>query len=159
MFLNADRYLPPNEQNIPTGELRAVAGTPMDFRTPQTIGSRLAQVENQNYDHCYVLNKPKGERLALAARVVEPKSGRVMEVYTTQPGVQFFTAKFLNEKLKVGGVPYGPYHGFCLETQHYPDSPNKPEFPTTVLRPGETFRELTVHRFSVRQTPSHQAPL
>jgi aldose 1-epimerase len=147
--LNAEHYLPPNAQNIPTGEIRSVAGTPMDFRESQTIGSRLAQVDNQNYDHCYVLNKPPGETLSPAARVVEPKSGRVMEVYTTQPGVQFFTAKFLTSKLKAGGVPYGPYHGLCLETQHYPDAPNHPEFPSTVLRPGQTYHEVTIHKFGV----------
>jgi aldose 1-epimerase len=150
MQLHADRYLPPDRTNVPTGELRSVIGTPMDFRTPQTIGSRIEQVEGQNYDHCYVLNKPSsGERFALAARVVELQSGRVMEVSTTQTGVQFFTAKFLSDKLRAGGVPYGPYYGFCLETQHYPNSPNQAEFPSTVLRPGEVFRELTVHKFSV----------
>ena len=153
LLLNADRYLPPDPLNIPTGEQRPVEGTVMDFRSPQTIGSRIAQVEGQNYDHCYVLNKRPGERLALAARVVEPKSGRIMEVYTTQPGVQFFTAKFLSDKLQAGGLPYGPYHGFCLETQHYPNSPNQAEFPATVLRPGETFHEVTVHKFSVLPKP------
>ena len=147
--LNADRYLPPNSQNIPTGELRPVADTVMDFREPHAIGSRLAQVEGQNYDHCYVLNKPAGERLPQASRVVEPTSGRVMEVFTSQPGVQFFTAKFLSSKLQAGGRPYGPYYGFCLETQHFPNSPNQPEFPSTVLRPGTTFHEVTVHKFSV----------
>lgn len=149
--LNADRYLPPNAQNIPTGELRPVTGTVMDFREPHTIGSRIAQVEGQNYDHCYVLNKPAGEELPLAADVFEPTSGRVMTVYTTQPGVQFFTAKFLSDKLRAGGRPYGPYYGFCLETQHFPNSPNQPQFPSTVLRPGETFHEVTVHKFAVRK--------
>jgi aldose 1-epimerase len=151
ILLNADRYLPPDSQNIPTGELRPVKDTAMDLREPQTIGSRLAQVEGQNYDHCYVLNKPVGERLPRAARVVEPNSGRIMEVYTTQPGVQFFTAKFLTNKLQAGGLPYGPYHGFCLETQHFPNAPNQPEFPSPVLRPGATYHEVTVHKFSVAQ--------
>ncbi|MCY2991053.1 MAG: galactose mutarotase [Planctomycetota bacterium] len=149
ILLNADRYLPPDSHNIPTGELRLVKDTAMDFREPQTIGSRLAHVEGQNYDHCYVLNQPVGERLPRAARVVEPHSGRVMEVSTTQPGVQFFTAKFLTNNLQAGGLPYGPYHGFCLETQHFPNAPNQPEFPSTVLRPGATFHEVTVHKFSI----------
>ena len=95
-----------------------------------------------------MLNKQPGERLPLAARVVEPKSGRVMEVATTQPGVQFYTPN-PEQSLKGGGVPYGPYHGFCLETQHFPDSPNRPEFPSTVLRPGETYHEVTIHTFGV----------
>ena len=146
LMLDADRYLPADAKKIPTGELRSVRGTPMDFTTPQTIGSRIQAVEDQNYDHCYVLNKTPGQRLSLAARAVEPKSGRVMEVYTTQPGVQFYTAKVLGGAQST--APYGN-HGFCLETQHYPDSPNQPEFPSTVLRPGETYRETTVYRFGV----------
>ena len=122
----------------------------MDFTTPQTIGSRLEDVEYGDYDHTYVLNKKPGERLSLCARVVEPKSGRVMEVFTTQPGVQFFTAKMLSDRYSAGGKAYGPHHGFCLETQHYPDSPNRTNFPSTVLHPGETFHETTVHKFSVQ---------
>ena len=94
-----------------------------------------------------MLNKGPGERLALAAKVVEPESGRVMEVYTTQPGVQFYTARGLSDRFRAAGKAYGPYHGFCLETQHYPDAPNHPTFPSTVLRPGETYREVTVHKF------------
>jgi aldose 1-epimerase len=137
LWLNADRYLPADQAKIPTGEMRNVRGTVMDFTTPHTIGSRLKEVEYGDYDHCYVLNKKPGERMSPCARVVEPQSGRVMEVLTTQPGVQFFTAKMLT------------HHGFCLETQHYPDSPNRPAFPSTVLRPGETFHETTVHKFSV----------
>jgi aldose 1-epimerase len=149
LTLNADRYLPADELKIPTGELRSVAGTVMDFRTPQTIGARIEQVEGQNYDHCYVLNRQPGQALTLAARVVEPKSGRVMEVSTTQPGVQLYTAKHLSNRLHAGGVPYAPYHGLCLETQHYPDSPHQPHFPSTVVRPGEKYQEVTIHRFSV----------
>jgi len=163
LTLGADRYLPVAEGKIPTGEIAPVEGTPMDFRRPRTIGSRIDQVDDRNYDRCYVLNKPEGGRLTLAgtaatdrradfaARVVDPASGRVMEVYTSQPGVQLYTAKALGPRLKGGGKPYGPYHGLCLETQHYPDSPNRPAFPSTVLRPGETFREVTVHKFSVQQ--------
>jgi aldose 1-epimerase len=147
LTINADRYLPADQQKIPTGELKPVKGTPMDFTEPQTIGSRIDQVEDRNYDHCYVLNKRPGERLSLAARVVEPKSGRVMEVYTTQPGVQLYTAGGM--RLKTERVSYGSHHALCLETQHFPDSPNRPQFPSTVLRPGETYRQLTVHQFSV----------
>jgi len=151
LTLNADAYLPFGEGKIPTGEIRSVEGTPMDFRQAKTIGARIDQVEGRNYDHCYVLNKKEGKRMAFAARVVEPKSGRAMEVYTTQPGVQLYTARGLGPRYKTGGKPYGPYHGLCLETQHYPDSPNRPAFPSTVLRPGETYREVTIHRFSVLQ--------
>lgn len=148
LMLNADRYLPVDETLIPLGDLRPVKGTPMDFTTPQAIGSRIAQVGG-GYDHCYVLNKKLGEDLALAARVVEPTSGRVLELYTTEPGVQLYTANGLN--LKRPGIFYGNHYGFCLETQHFPDSPNQPHFPSTVLRPGKTYRQLTVHKFSVQQ--------
>jgi aldose 1-epimerase len=137
LMLNADRYLPFGEGKIPLGELRSVKGTCMDFTERKTIGSRVDQVEGKAYDHCYVLNKKPGERMSLCARVVEPKSGRVMEVYTTQPGVQLYT---------------GNRRGFCLETQHFPDSPNQPHFPSTVLRPGETYHEVTVHKFAIETT-------
>jgi len=96
-----------------------------------------------------VLNKTGGERLSLAARVAEPKSGRVMEVYTTQPGVQLYTAKGLSSRFKAGGEAYGPYHGLCLETQHFPDSPNRPAFPSTVLRPGQAYSHVTIHKFGI----------
>ena len=122
----------------------------MDFTKPMTIGSRIDHVEG-GYDHCYVLNKKQGEPMSLAARVVEPQSGRVMEVYTTQPGVQLYTANFLDGQVSGGGVAYQKHHGFCLETQHYPDSPNRPDFPSTVLRPGETYDQVTLHKFSVQQ--------
>lgn len=157
--LTTKRYLVADEKKIPTGEVRDVRGTPMDFTEPTPVGSRIEQVEGQNYDHCYVLDKERSEkekseregpdRLALAARVSEPTSGRVMEVYTTQPGVQVYTAKGLTDRLRGGGRPYGPYHGLCLETQHYPDAPNRPAFPSTLLRPGQTLREVTEHRFGV----------
>ena len=151
LMLNADHYLPFGEGKIPTGELRPVEGTPMDFRRPTPVGARIRQVDDQNYDHCYVLNKPDGARMSLAARVVDPATGRVMEVRTTQPGVQLYTAKHLGPRYKAGGKPYAPYHGLCLETQHYPDSPNRPAFPSTVLRPGETYRESTIHTFGVEE--------
>ncbi len=148
MIIRADHFLVPDAMKIPTGEEKSVADTPMDFRKPLAIGSRIKEVDDQNYDHCYVLNNREGQ-LALAARVVDSSSGRVMEVLTTQPGVQLYTAKGLSDRYKADGVPYGPYSGFCLETQHYPDAPNKPSFPTTLLRPGETYHQTTVHRFGI----------
>ena len=151
LMLAADRYLPADAAKIPSGELKNAEGTPMDFTRPKAIGSRIDQVEGRNYDHCYVITEKPGARPRLAARAVDPQSGRVMEVYTTQPGVQLYTAKGLNGRLQAGGVPYGPYHGFCLETQHFPDSPNRPKFPSTVLRPGQIYREVTVHRFGIQK--------
>jgi len=150
LMLNADRYLPVDSGLIPLGELRPVKPGPMDFTTPQTIGSRISEV-GKGYDHCYVLNKKKDGELSLAARAVDPASGRVMEVYTTQPGVQLYTANGMRLKRKSDGATYGNHAGFCLETQHFPDSPNRPEFPSTVLRPGQTFREVTIHKFGVEK--------
>ncbi|MHC4606973.1 MAG: aldose epimerase family protein [Planctomycetota bacterium] len=135
----ADRYLPVDETLIPTGELAEVKGTRFDFTASRPIGEG-------GYDHCFALNSGDGS-LALAARVRDPKSGRVMEVHTTQPGIQFYTGNFLDGSPACGG--FGKHGGFCLETQHFPDSPNRPEFPSTILRPGETYHEVTLHRFSV----------
>ncbi len=150
LTLNADRYLPVDAGLIPLGELKSVRGTPMDFLQPNTIGARIDKVEG-GYDHCYVLNKERGEKgLSLAARAVAPKSGRVMEVYTTQPAIQFYTGNFLDGTLHAGDKTYGQHFGFCLETQHYPDSPNQPTFPSTVLKPGEQYEQLTVYKFSVK---------
>ncbi len=152
LTLYADAYLPANDQKVPTGEIRSVKGTVMDFTEPQPIGARIKQVDGENYDHCYVLNKRPGEPLSLAAHTVDPKSGRVMDVWTTKPGVQFFTARILNNpRWQAGGRPYAPYDGFCLETQHFPDSPNQPQFPSPVLRPGQTYHHVTVHKFSVQK--------
>ncbi len=151
LTLDAESYLPSDQRKIPTGEIKPVKGTVMDFTKPETIGSRIKQVDGENYDHCYVLKQNESGSPRLFARVVEPKSGRVMEVFTTQPGVQLYTAKHLNSKLKTSRFAYGPYHGLCLETQHYPDSPNKPNFPSTILRPGETFKQTTIHKFSVQK--------
>ncbi len=149
LMLNADRYLPVDPTQIPLGELRPVRGTPMDFTSPQKIGSRIAEVAG-GYDHCYVVNHDDESELALAARLRDPSSGRVMEVYTTQPGVQLYTANGMRLRRR-DGVEFGPHAGVCLETQHFPDSPNQPQFPSTILRPGETLREVTVHRFQVRK--------
>jgi aldose 1-epimerase len=149
LTLNADRYLPVDAGLIPVGELKAVRNTPMDFTHPQTIGSRIAQVEG-GYDHCYVLNRKEGETgPTLAARVVEPASGRVMEVYATQPGVQLYTGNFLDGTLRRGGTRFDKHFGFCLETQHFPDSPNQPSFLTTVLMPGQEYRHATIHKFGL----------
>jgi aldose 1-epimerase len=146
LMINADKYLPVDKGLIPTGELRDVAGTPFDFRKPQKIGARIRELDNQpqGYDHCFVLRPGDGE-LRLAARVRDPKSGRVMEVHTTQPGLQFYSGNFLDGKPASGSYPQ--YGGFCLETQHFPDSPNQASFPNTILRPGETYRQTTVHKF------------
>jgi len=150
LMLNADRYLPVDDGLIPTGELKAVKGTPMSFVESQTIGSRIGEVKG-GYDHCYALNKTQGNAgLSLVARVVDPGSGRVMEIFTTQPGVQFYSGNFLDGTIGAGGKKYGKHFGFCLETQHYPDSPNRAEFPSTVLKPGEKYEQSTVHKFSVK---------
>lgn len=155
LTINADRYTPVDKTLIPLGELASVAGTPFDFRTSTPIGARIDADDPQlklglGYDHNYVLNR-SGNELVLAARVVEPKTGRVMEVHTTEPGMQFYTANHLDGSvIGKSGHAYGKRNAFCLETQHFPDSPNKPSFPSTTLRPGETYQSRTVYAFSVR---------
>lgn len=150
--LNAAAFTPNDAELIPTGEVRPVEGTPFDFRTEMPIGARINSQDEQiqvggGYDHNFVVNQ-KDEGPSLAARVREPVSGRVMEVYTTEPGVQFYTGNFLDGTLTgKGGRVYERRFGFCLETQHYPDSPNRPEFPSTILRPGETYESRTVFKF------------
>ena len=149
LMLCADRYTPVDAGLIPTGELKPVKGTPMDFTTPTAIGARIEQVEG-GYDHNFVL-RDYGKGVRLAARVTEPKSGRIMEIYTDQPGIQFYSGNFLDGTVTgKGGVGYKKHYGFCLETQHYPDSPNKPDFPTVVLRPGETYTHTMIHKFSTK---------
>jgi aldose 1-epimerase len=153
IMINADRFTPIDSTLIPTGELRKVENTPFDFRKPALIGTRIDADDEQikfgkGYDHNYVLSR-SGAGLSLAARVTDSESGRVLEVRTTQPGLQFYTGNFLDGSIHgKGGKPYGRRSAFCLETQHFPDSPNKPSFPSTVLKPGETYRESTVFRFS-----------
>jgi aldose 1-epimerase len=148
LMIAGDKYTVVDETLIPTGELRPVESSPMDFRTPYTIGERIGDVEG-GYDHNYVLNKAEG--LALAARVFEKRSGRIMEVFTTEPGIQFYSGNFLDGSLTgKSGNPYIKHSGFCLETQHFPDSPNQPDFPPVVLRPGETYTQHTVYRFGVK---------
>jgi aldose 1-epimerase len=147
LTIPADRSVVADERRFPTGELREVTGTPLDFRTPHRIGERIDQLPDRNYDDCYVLNRAASESLTLAARVIDPSSGRGMEVHTTQPGVQLYTARGLTDRYGAGDRKYGPYHALCLETQHFPDAPNQPHFPSTLLRPGETYRHVTIHRF------------
>jgi len=155
LTLNADRFTPVDETLIPTGELRPVEGTPFDFRQPTVIGARIDADNDQiryagGYDDNWVINRT-GDGLVKAATVYDPTTGRVMEVLTTQPGVQFYTANFLDGTLTgKGGIVYARRSALCLETQHFPDSPNKPEFPSTVLRPGETYSNTTIYRFSTR---------
>ena len=150
LMIAAGEYLPADDTLIPTGEYKSVEGTPLDFRKPETVGARIGRLTaTGGYDHGYVLSKEGPSQLRLAARVSEPASGRVMEVWTTYPGVQLYTANKLN--LKAGDKAYGPHSGLCLETQYFPDSPNKPQFPSPVLRPGEVYHHLTVHKFSVEK--------
>lgn len=149
LTLNANRYLPTNDTKVPIGRLAPVSGTVMDFTSPKTIGSRIEQIKDGNYDHCYVLNQEGETRLRLAARVEEPTTGRVMEVFTTQPGVQLYTARGM--RFTRGDRQFGSHPALCLETQHFPNTPNEPDFPSTVLRPGETLRETTMHRFSIAE--------
>jgi aldose 1-epimerase len=152
----ADRFTPVDKGLIPTGKLRPVEGTPMDFRKPRAIGERINDDDDEQlklglgYDHNWALNRGNGS-LALAARVFEPTTGRVLEIWTSEPGLQFYSGNFLDGTLtgKDGRV-YKHRYGFCLETQHFPDSPNKPEFPNTILRPGETYRTETIYKFSAK---------
>ncbi len=148
LMLNADNYTPVDEGLIPTGEIRPVKDTPMDFTKPMAVGARIDQVEG-GYDHNYVINNSDGP-LALAASVYEPKTGRIMEISTSEPGIQFYSGNFLDGSIKGKDAVYNKHNGFCLETQHFPDAPNKPDFPSIVLKPGEKYTHLTVHKFSVR---------
>jgi aldose 1-epimerase len=150
--LDADRFLPVDETLIPIGELKPVKGTAMDLTSPTRIGARLKEVDGgtgfKGYDHCYVLNERKDPLKEVAARVEDPESGRVLEILTTEPGVQFYTGNQLSGKPEDGG--FKPYTGFCLECQHYPDSPNRPEFPSTVLDPNKPYTQTTICRLSVK---------
>ena len=152
VMINADRFTPTDSGLIPTGELRSVEGTPFDFRKPHAIGERINSTDEQivmakGYDQNFVLNRT-GNGLELAARVTDPKTGRVMEVLTTQPGLQFYSSNFLDGTIHgKGGKVYGPRAAFCMETQHFPDSPNHPSFPSTELKPGERYQTTTMYRF------------
>jgi aldose 1-epimerase len=145
----SDQYLAVDDGLIPTGELVDVAGGFLDFRKPQKMGARIqeSKLEPLGYDHCFALRSQDGS-MAFAARVTDAASGRVMEIQTTQPGLQFYTGNYLDGS--EGGGGNKQHEAFCLETQHYPDSPNQPGFPTTILKPGETYQQKTVHKFSVK---------
>jgi aldose 1-epimerase len=152
MMLAADQYTPVDDTLIPNGEIGSVQGTPLDFTKPVALGSRIAEIKGEpgGYDHNYVL-RSGGKELALAARVTEPESGRVLEMFTTEPAVQLYTANFLDGTLKgKGGVAYKKHQAFCLEAQHFPDSVNQPKFPSTILRPGSTYTQTTIYKFSAK---------
>lgn len=155
--LNADKYLPVDATLIPTGELKSVKGTPFDFTKPKKIGLQINDTTDVQikygggYDHCWVLTD-SSKTLKLAATVLNAKNGRFLEVFTTEPAIQFYTGNFLDGTIKgKNGVVYKKRSGLCLETQHYPDSPNKPSFPNTILKPNETYSSTTIYRFSVKQ--------
>ncbi len=155
MKINADKFTPIDKTSIPLGPLESVAGTPFDFRRPTPIGARINRKDTQlangaGYDHNFVVNGPMGT-LRLAAQVYSPQSGRVLSVLTTEPGIQFYAGNFLNGKqIGKGGHPYTKRTGFALEAQHFPDSPNEPRYPTTELKPGQTYHQTTLYGFSTR---------
>jgi aldose 1-epimerase len=156
VMIPADKFTPVDSTLIPTGELKPVSGTPFDFRTPTAIGARIGQDDEQlkfgnGYDHNWVMNKPMGQ-LGLMARVYEPTTGRVLEVWSTEPGLQFYTGNFLDGKVTgKGGWVYQFRNGFCMESQHYPDSPNQPNFPSVVLKPGQVYKNTIIFKFSVQK--------
>ena len=145
--IKADRYTVVDDEATPTGEVRAVAGTEMDLTVPTPIGQNIDAVQGLGYDHNYCINQKTPGMLTLAAVVVEPSRGRSMECWTTEPGIQFYTANYLNGIQGKGGAVYGKQEGLCLETQHWPDSPNHPAFPSTELAPGESYAQTTIYRF------------
>jgi len=156
LWLIAETYTPVNKDLIPTGKIQTVKGTPFDFTTPKAIGARINEQNEQlafgkGYDHNFVLNKSGSEKVSMAATVYDPISGRFMEVFTNEPGIQFYCGNFLKGK-EIGkkGKPYNFRSAFCLETQHFPDSPNHPEFPSVVLKPGEIYSSACVYRFSIK---------
>lgn len=150
--LNADSYTPGDDKLLPTGKIEPVKGTPFDFTKPTAIGERLKQAGGDpvGYDLNYVVAKSRSDVPRMVGRVVEPKSGRTLEMYSTEPGVQFYTGNFLDGSLKgKGGAVYEQYQGFCLEAQFFPDAPNQPTFPSIILRPGEEYRQTTIYKFGV----------
>jgi aldose 1-epimerase len=150
LMLKANQYTPVNDKLIPTGKIEDVKGTPMDFTTAKKIGKEIARVDG-GYDHNWVFQKPEN-RFDMIASLYHQQSGRYMEVRTTEPGIQFYSGNFLDGTLKNtrGGVKYVKHAGLCLETQHFPDSPNQPAFPNTILKPGETYQQITVYKFSTK---------
>lgn len=146
LMITADRYTPADETLIPTGQIARVAGTPLDFTKSTVIGARIAQVPG-GYDHNYVLNSGGGH-LALAARLHDPRTGRTMDILTTEPGIQFYSGNFLDGSAKGLGGAYHKHYGLCLETQHFPDSVNKPDWPSIILKSGQQYSHVTVHKFT-----------
>ena len=156
LTINADFYVPIDENSIPTGEIRKVEGTPFDFRTPKPVGRDIAADDEQikngtGYDHCYVLNKREPGELTLAASMVEPSTGRTMECWTTEPGVQFYSDNWADGYKGQHGATFGKHSGLCFEAQHFPDSPNRAHFPSTQLKPGEIYVQKTVYKFGVEK--------
>ena len=152
LTINADFYVPIDENSIPTGEIRKVEGTPFDFRTPKPVGRDIAADDEQikngtGYDHCYVLNKREPGELTLAASMVEPSTGRTMECWTTEPGVQFYSDNWADGYKGQHGATFGKHSGLCFEAQHFPDSPNRAHFPSTQLKPGEVYVQKTIYKF------------
>lgn len=153
--INADFYVPIDENSIPTGEILKVKGTPFDFTTPHRVGDHLTdfsdeQIKNgTGYDHCFVLNKHEPGELTFAAKIVEPKSGRSMEVYTTEPGVQFYSDNWADGYKGQHGATFGKHSALCFEAQHFPDSPNRAYFPSVVLKPGQVYTQKTIYKFGV----------
>lgn len=154
--INADFYTPMDEVSIPTGEIAKVEGTPMDFRTPHVVGERIDEkfqqlVYGAGYDHCYVLNKKYAGELTFAAKCIEPASGRTLEVYTTEPGVQLYTGNWLGGFTGAHGATFPARSAICFETQHFPDTPNKSQFPSARLNPGETYTQTCIYKFGVEK--------
>ena len=154
LTINADFYIPIDENSIPTGEVRKVEGTPFDFRTPKPVGRDIAADDEQikngtGYDHCYVLNKHEPGELTLAASMVEPSTGRTMECWTTEPGVQFYSDNWADGYKGQHGATFGKHSGLCFEAQHFPDSPNRAHFPSTQLKPGDIYVQKTVYKFGI----------
>jgi len=154
--INADFYLPIDENSIPTGEIRSVKGTPFDFTTPHRVGEHIDDDDEQirhgaGYDHCYVLNKREPGELTFAAKITEPVSGRTMEVFTTEPGVQFYSDNWADGYRGQNGATFPRRSALCFEAQHFPDSPNHPYFPSVVLRPGEVYTQKTIYKFGVEE--------
>ncbi|WP_027455529.1 aldose epimerase family protein [Xylanibacter brevis] len=154
--LNADFYVPIDDTSIPTGEILKVAGTPFDFRTPKAVGKDIDADDIQikhgaGYDHCFVLNKKEEGELSFAARLTEPKSGRTMEVYTTEPGVQVYSDNWADGYKGIHGATFGRRSAICFECQHFPDSPNRPYFPSVVLNPGQRYKQKTIYKFGVTE--------
>ena len=153
--INADFYLPIDNTSIPTGEIRFVEGTPFDFRSPKPVGQDInadnEQITNgAGYDHCYVLNKKEEGELSFAARITEQKSGRTMEVFTTEPGVQLYTDNWADGYSGQNGATFPRRSGICFEAQHFPDSPNSPYFPSVVLKQGEQYKQKTIYKFGIK---------